>query len=57
VLRNDVHVTATYYADADYKKINRFARLRMNDKKRRPYNLLNNNGKTFAQEAVNAGRQ
>jgi RHS repeat-associated protein len=50
------HVTATYYQDADNKKIIRFAKQRMNDKNRKPYNILNNNCKTFAQDAINAGR-
>jgi uncharacterized protein RhaS with RHS repeats len=50
------HVSATYYNDADYTKIIRFAKQRMNDKKRKPYGLTNN-CKTFAKEAVNAGRQ
>jgi RHS repeat-associated protein len=51
------HVDATYYPDADYKKIIRFAKQRMNDKKRKPYNILTNNCKTFARDAVNAGRR
>lgn len=51
------HVSATYYRDADYNKIVRFAKQRMNDKHRKPYNILTNNCKTFAKDAVNAGRQ
>lgn len=52
-----VHVTATYYRDADHKKIMRFAKHRMNDKNRKPYDIWNNNCKTFAKEAIEAGRK
>ncbi len=54
---HDVHVTANYYTDADDKKIISFARQRMNDKNRKPYNIITNSCKTFAKEAVEAGRQ
>jgi hypothetical protein len=49
-------VSATYDATADAKKVNAFAEQRRNDPKRDPYNLLTNNCKTFAKEAVEAGQ-
>ncbi len=49
-------VDASYYEDADFQKTVDFAIDRMNDKNRKPYSLLNNNCKTFATEAVEAGR-
>jgi RHS repeat-associated protein len=54
---HDSQVDPTYYRDADYKKIIRFAKQRMNDKNRKPYDILTNSCKTFARDAVNAGRQ
>jgi hypothetical protein len=52
-------VSAEYYADADYQKIIDFAMQRMNDPNRDPYswNPFNSNHcKTFAKEAIDAGR-
>jgi uncharacterized protein RhaS with RHS repeats len=53
---HSTHVDATYYSDSDYKKIIRFGKQRMNDKNRKPYNMITNSCKTFARDAVNAGR-
>jgi len=50
-------VDATYYKDADFQKTVDFAVDRMNDKNRKPYSILNNNCKTFATEAIEAGRK
>ena len=50
-------VVATYYSDADAKKINKFAQKRMNDPKRDPYSVLMNNCKDFANDAIDAGRK
>ena len=52
---HDSHVTATYVEDADYQQIVDFARQRMRDKNRKRYNLLNNNCKTFAKDAIQEG--
>jgi RHS repeat-associated protein len=49
-------VDAKYYSDADFQKIVDFAVRRMTDENRRPYSILNNNCKTFAQDAIDAGR-
>jgi len=49
-------VDATYYSDADFQKIVDFALKRMADKNRKPYDLFKNNCKTFAAEAIKAGR-
>lgn len=50
------NVTARYYPDAHYQKVIDFALQRMHDKKRAPYNFWYNNCKTFAQGAIDAGR-
>jgi RHS repeat-associated protein len=50
-------VDATYYKDADFQKTGDFATDRINDKDRKPYSIINNNCKTFATEAVEAGRK
>ncbi len=50
-------VEATYYNDADFQKTDDFATERMNDKNRQPYNLRNNNCKTFANETIQEGRK
>ena len=51
------HVSATYDRAADYKKIISFARQRMNDPNRAPYNIITNSCKTFAKDAIAAGRK
>lgn len=51
------HVTATYYRDADYKRIIGFALRTMRDKHRKPYSLFGRNCKTFARDAIAAGRR
>ncbi|MFZ3138357.1 MAG: RHS repeat-associated core domain-containing protein [Thermodesulfovibrionales bacterium] len=50
-------VDATYYKDADFQKTVDFAVDRINDKDRKPYSIINNNCKTFATDAVEAGRK
>ena len=52
-------VDATYYEDADFQRVVDFATDRMNDKNRKPYSLVlhSNNCKTFATEAIEAGRK
>ena len=49
-------VRTEYHADADAEKVNAFAEQRANDSGRKPYNLLTNNCKTFADEAIEAGK-
>ena len=53
-------VSAEYYSDADYQKIVNFVAVMMNNPKRDPYNwsplAKQNHCKTFAREAINAGR-
>ncbi len=50
-------VSARYDAEADYDRVVGFAEQRMNDPNRARYNLLNNNCKTFAGDAVQAGKR
>ena len=50
-------VDATYHNDADFKKTVNFATERMNDPNRKAYDKFDNNCKTFAAEAVKAGKE
>jgi RHS repeat-associated protein len=50
-------VDATYYNDADSQKTVNFASERMNNPKREPYDKFFNNCKTFAADAVKAGKE
>ena len=49
-------VEAEYHEDADAAKVNAFAEQRKNDPDRAAYDLLTNNCKTFATEAIEAGK-
>lgn len=53
----DSEVSATYYSDANYKKIVDYARRVMNDPKRQRYSLLRNNCFSFAADAIEAGQR
>lgn len=49
------NVVGTYDSTIDANKVIAFAKGRMNDTKRAPYNLLTNNCKNFAHDAIQAG--
>jgi RHS repeat-associated protein len=49
-------VSPNYYPDADHNKINEFMENLKNDPNRKDYNLLNNNCKTVARDAISAVR-
>jgi hypothetical protein len=53
----DKQVSAEYDRDADYQKVVDYAEQRIRDKNRKRYDLRKNNCKTFAREAIKAGRQ
>ena len=50
-------VSAKYYPDADHNKINEFMENLKNDPNRKDYNLINNNCKSVAGDAISAGRK
>lgn len=51
------NVDFTYHPESNFQKVVDFAKQRMYDKKRKPYSIPTNTCKTFASDAVEAGKK